>query len=160
MKFRELLRYEIWSKRTTRKIVIGFVIFAGLLYVGWKTWYEFQLHWLTKGERIAAKLALQKIDALQDEDTLSDEELDFRQHEAVAALEAAGNAARTIKDNLVSMELGDCYLDPMLLKAAKQRLMQQGKWRDRKRDPEEETIESSLITNAQQNCASVRKELQ
>jgi hypothetical protein len=105
MKIRELLRCEIWSKKTTRRILIGVVIFIGLIFVGDWIWNEYELHWLTSGERKAAKAALAEIDSLEDTRQLSDQEWEARQQEAKARIEATRRSAKTYRDVLVEDDL-------------------------------------------------------
>jgi hypothetical protein len=129
MKIRELLRYEIWSKRTTRKILAAFSVVFVVLVLGFFAFHEIDLYWLTKGERAAAKAALQRVDALQNADSLSDEEFEARRKETESAIDAAERVAKTKKDQFTYFELCLCSMDPELrrMKAIEQRLVEQGK---------------------------------
>ena len=105
MKVRELLQIEIWSKITSRKILVWFGIVIGVLVVGFVTLYEIERHWLTTGERSAAKAAIAQIDGLQDFASLSDEDFDAREKQAEAKVEDAKHAAVTKRDDWVALEL-------------------------------------------------------
>src|ERR1700735_4114036 len=105
MKVRDLLRYEIWSKRTTRRILIGVVIFIGLIFVSNWIWTEYELHWITSGERKAAKAALAEIDSLAAAGTLSDQEWEARTQQAKARIEATRRSAKTYRDVFVEDDL-------------------------------------------------------
>ncbi len=106
MKIRELLRYEIWSKKTTRRILIGVVIFIGLIFASNWIWTEYELHWLTSGERKAAKAALAEIDLLAAAGIqLSDQEWEARTQQAKTKLEATRKSARTYRDVFVEDDL-------------------------------------------------------
>jgi hypothetical protein len=65
MKIRELLQTELWSKRTSRRILVG----IGILVVGFFFWCAIEQYVLTPGERSAARAALVKVDELQDSAT-------------------------------------------------------------------------------------------
>jgi apolipoprotein N-acyltransferase len=110
MKVRELLQIEIWSKRTSRKILVWFGVVFGVLVVGFVSLYEIERHWLTPGERSAAKVALAQIDGLQDFASLSDEDFNAREKQAEAKVEDAKQAAVTERDDWVAFELS-FYLD-------------------------------------------------
>jgi apolipoprotein N-acyltransferase len=102
MSVRELLQTEIWSKRTSRKIWVGIGIVFGIAAVGFGTLYLVERHWLTSGEREAGKAALVQIDALQNFDLISDEDFDARAKQAEEKVEAAKQAALTIRDERVA----------------------------------------------------------
>jgi len=109
MNFRELLQIQIWSKRTTRRILVWFGIISGILVVGFVALYEVERHWLTPGERSAARAAQTQIDALQDFASLSDQDFDAKDKQAKAEVEAATNAAVTQRDDWLAFQL-DVYL--------------------------------------------------
>jgi uncharacterized protein HemX len=103
---REALQIEIWSKRTSRKIlIIGGMVIA-LLLLAYGFGYEIEIHWLTQGEHDTARAALQQIDALQDARSLSDEEFEILAKQAEAKVKAAEDSARTSRDEVVAMQLG------------------------------------------------------
>ncbi|MGO8757829.1 MAG: hypothetical protein ACLQG3_06865 [Terracidiphilus sp.] len=163
MKIRELLRYEIWSKRTTRKILAVFGIVVAVLALGFLGWYEAELRWLTKGERAAAKVALQQIDALQNADSLSDEEFEIRRKQTDLAVDATEKAARTIKDERTYLKLTMCFMgaESARIKVVKQRLIQQGKLHETA--DEWEWFEQGDLrrdTVAHQYCLELHKELE
>jgi hypothetical protein len=109
MKVRELLQTELWGKRTSRKILVGIVVVMGLFYGGAFVWNQVELHWLTTGERTAARSALWQIEALQNDGSLSDSEFDTRAKELQTQVKAAQDAAKTYRDHFVEMRL-DSYL--------------------------------------------------
>jgi hypothetical protein len=106
MKIRELLQTEIWSNRTSRKILVWLGIVCCSIVVCLYSWREVELHWLTSGERVAAKDALREIDALQDASSLSDQEFKERSKQAEAKVKLAGATAITYRDNFIQMKLG------------------------------------------------------
>jgi hypothetical protein len=55
MKIRELLQTEIWSKRTSRKILVVTGIVLGILALGIGSLYEVNERWLTPREKSLAK---------------------------------------------------------------------------------------------------------
>jgi hypothetical protein len=94
MKIRELLQVEIWSKRTTRKILVGFAVVVGFLVA----WQVLERYWLTPGERRAGKEAVVQIDAMQNLGLISDEDFDAKDKQAAGKVEAAEHAAWTDRD--------------------------------------------------------------
>ena len=65
MKVRELLHIDLWSKRTSRKVFVGIGIVFVIVYAGNAALSVVERHWLTPGERSAARAALLQIDELQ-----------------------------------------------------------------------------------------------
>jgi hypothetical protein len=162
MNIRELLQIELWSKRTSRKILFVFgVVFAASAF-GFFTWFEVEVHWLTNGERAAAKVAFQRIDALQHADPMSNEEFKIRSDEVDTAVSAAENAARTKKDESISVELMMCSMgaESVRMKKLKQGWIQQGKMsetaKDRELDDQIQLFTDSLV---KQSCSQLHKEL-
>jgi hypothetical protein len=162
MKVRKLLRYEIWSKETSRKILVGigiiFVSLIGVLYGG----YEIDLHWLTRAERSAAKIALVQIDGLEDSGPMTLEEFETRSKQVEASVSAADRAARTLKDQLVEMQLG-LYLmsvegerdDALSRQLIQQRHLTFG----RPETPDEARMKSMMRELKEQHRAALHKEL-
>jgi len=105
MKIRELLRYEIWSKRTTRRILICVSVLVCLTFVSDWIWTEYELHWLTSGERKVAKAALAEIDSLAAAGSLSDQEWEARTEQAKTKIEATRRSARTYRDVFMEDDL-------------------------------------------------------
>jgi hypothetical protein len=108
MKVRELLRYEIWSKETSRKIfrptgrllkrvaiVLGvLVVLIGIVCV-------VERYWLTNGERTSGKAALKQVEELE---KLIDCNCDrFAEVDSAAktAVEVAEKSERTLRDGSV-----------------------------------------------------------
>jgi hypothetical protein len=147
MKIRELLQTEIWSKRTSRKILVGSGIVFGLFLVCFAVWYEAEIHWLTSGERDAARVALKEIDALQDADSLNDQEFRDRSELAEAKVKLAEEAAATYRDNFIQMKLG-LYLvsvETERWKIERQKLVLQGRIsQGEQHGQQDEAIESLL----------------
>jgi hypothetical protein len=105
MKIRELLRYELWSKRTTRKLLIGIGIVVAVVAFGLGAWSVVSRIWLTPEERRAAKIALKQVDALQNTGSLSNEEYAKLDKQAGRSVEDALQAALTRRDRAVAMKL-------------------------------------------------------
>jgi hypothetical protein len=111
MKIRELLKYELWSRRTTRQIFVGLGTVIGLIFVGFWVWNKVELHWLTSGERNAARTALADIDSMEDTAPLTDQEWEARKQQVKTKVEATAAAARTYRDTLMEMDLSLYFLD-------------------------------------------------
>jgi hypothetical protein len=69
-------------------------------------WYEVEVHWITPGERDAARAALKEIDELEDAGSLSGQETKARTKQAEDKVNLASEAARTNRDNFIEMKLG------------------------------------------------------
>jgi hypothetical protein len=110
MKVRELLQIELWSKRTSRRILVGFGIVFGLVAVGLGVLFAIERYWLTRGERNAAKVALVQIEALQSCVSCGDQEFDARDKQVEQSVEIASQAGLTDRDEGVSRSLL-VYLD-------------------------------------------------
>ncbi len=65
MNLRKLLQTELWSKRTTRKILVIFGIVFAIAAVLYGGLYGFERFWLSSGERETGRALLAEIDALQ-----------------------------------------------------------------------------------------------
>ena len=100
MKIRELLQYEIWSKETTRKILVwsGYVFGSLLVAVG------VAMFWLTPGEHMMGRAALTQIDAL-DKVNPESEQFDAETKTAEEIVEGAKRTAFTIRDKNVVQAL-------------------------------------------------------
>jgi len=101
MKYRELLRTEVWSNKATRKIYVGFGIFLGVVIAGAVLWSIGDRNWITPGERSAAKVALGKLDALQDVGFLNDKEFAVWAKLVARRVDDAHQAARTTRDRKI-----------------------------------------------------------
>jgi gluconate kinase len=110
MNVRELLQIEIWSKRTTRKILVGLVTVIGLIVVGFWVWNKVELHWLTSSERKAARAALADVDSMEDAAPLTDQEWEARKQRVKVEVEATAAAARTYRDTFMEMDLSTYFL--------------------------------------------------
>jgi hypothetical protein len=109
MKVRELLRYEVWSKRTSRKILVWSGTLLGFVIAFLSIWILIERHWLTPGERRAGREALVQVDALQDFKSMSAEEFNKRLHGAEDKINAARLSAWTWRDKSI-IALLDSYL--------------------------------------------------
>lgn len=98
MKLRELLQTELWSKRNTRKILVALGIAFAVMFLTAGLLYEVEMHWLTPGERSAAKAALVEIDALQNAETMNGAEFHLAEKKAQQKLQTAKDARRTYRD--------------------------------------------------------------
>src|SRR5258708_2164631 len=101
MEIRELLQKEIWSKRTARKILIGF----GIVAVGFVVLFAIDRYWITPPERNAAKAALAQIDALQNPNHMSDAEYDAEALQAKGKVDSAVQMAWTTRDEWIAKQL-------------------------------------------------------
>ncbi|MGA2278162.1 MAG: hypothetical protein ABSG00_11190, partial [Terracidiphilus sp.] len=105
MKFRELLQTAFWSKKTLRRILIGFGILVSVLVVGLGVLYFTAWHWLTPGERNAGRAVLTQIDSLQYSELIRREDFEAREKGLSEKLKTAREAAWTLRDNGVYSEL-------------------------------------------------------
>jgi hypothetical protein len=106
MTFRELMQIELWSKETSRKILIGLAVVVVVLIA----WIAVERYWLTPAERTAGRAALAQIDKLQDFGAISNGDFEARVKQMRAQVDAADRAAWTTRDKGVARTLG-IYLD-------------------------------------------------
>lgn len=110
MTLRELLRIEIWSKRTSRRLMIGFAVVVVLLAVLDVT----ETRWITPAEGRTARAALAQIDRLQNLGVMNDSEYRAASAQAKAAVSFAEQAAKTQRDDqIVSVLSGYLMLTDM-----------------------------------------------
>jgi len=105
MNIRELLRTEVRSNKWLRKILVGFGTFLGIVIAGSVLWSAVDRNWITPGERSAAKVALGKLDALQDVGFLNDKEFVVWTKLVARRVEDAHLAARTTRDRKIAAAL-------------------------------------------------------
>jgi hypothetical protein len=105
MTIREILQIEIWSKRTSRKILIGLGIVVVLLVVGFVVLNALDERWITPPERKAGRAALAQIEVLQNFDQMSDSEYDAGALQAKQKIDAAEHAAWTAQDERIALML-------------------------------------------------------
>jgi hypothetical protein len=117
MEIRELLRYEIWSKETSRKalarttkIVARIGIVTGILVLAIGIVLTVALRWLTPGERRAARVALSSVDSLQDFGAVSDGDFDAGLIQARAKIQVAQDSVWTLRDAAVADWLWDYWI--------------------------------------------------
>jgi hypothetical protein len=89
-------------------VVSGIVLAVSAL--GLFAWYEVEVHWLTPGERSAAKAALVEIDALQNAETMNGEEFDLAEKKAQQRFQAVRDAQRTYRDMEVGAALSTYFI--------------------------------------------------
>jgi hypothetical protein len=105
MTIREILQIEIWSKRTSRRILIGLGIVVVLLVVGFIVLNALDERWITPQERKAGRAALAQIEVLQNFDQMSDSEYDAGAIQAKQKIDAAEQAAWTAQDKRIALML-------------------------------------------------------
>ena len=105
MKVRELLQIEIWSKRTSWKILVWLGIVLGVLVVVLGVVLAVEALWLTSGERKVASAALAEIDAMQNLVQVGGNDFEARDQRAKEMVEAADRASWTIRDRQVAFDL-------------------------------------------------------
>jgi hypothetical protein len=123
MKIRELLQMDIWGKRTSRKILVGFGIVFAVAVIGFCGWYVVGRYWLTPGERSSAMAALVQIDALRELGSLGNEDFASRANQAKRRVDSAEHAAWTGRDESVSMRLGIYLIMVMVERHDLQKIM-------------------------------------
>ena len=101
MRVRELLQKEIWSKRTSRKILIGF----GIIVVGFIVLFAVNMNWITPPERKAGRVALPQIDALLNFNEMNDAEYDAKYRQAKGTVDRATQTALTTRDDRIALGL-------------------------------------------------------
>jgi hypothetical protein len=109
MNVRELLRYEIWSKRTTRKILVWSGTFLGFVVALLTIWILVERHWLTPGERRAGKAALAQVGELENFESMSAQDFDAKSYRAQILINDADKSAWTWRDRAVVESLGYYY---------------------------------------------------
>jgi hypothetical protein len=110
MNVHELLQTELWSKRTSWRILVGLGIATGLCLVGFVSWNEYEVHWLTSGEREASRAALAEIDSMEDAGSLSDRAWEARKQQVKTKIEATKKEVRTYRGTLMEMDLSLYFL--------------------------------------------------
>jgi hypothetical protein len=124
MNVRELLRYEIWNKRTTLIILLGLGSAPLLALVGFFGWHEIDVSLLTTGERDSARAAFVQIDEFDQVGKESFSEYVGRVKGIEAKLQVADKATRTSKDEIVDMLLVSYFADVLI--DQRRRMIQEG----------------------------------
>ena len=106
MKLRDLLQIELWSKKTTRKILVGLAAFVGLALA----WMAVEQYWLTPGERRAGRQALAQIDGLQNVSRGDERQFQTKDKVAKNLVALAQESVWTTRDNVVAEALST-YLE-------------------------------------------------
>jgi len=112
MKTRELLRFEIWSKETSRKILSPIwkclkwiAVVSGSLVVLVAIAYVIESHWLTNGERSAGRTALTQTEELEKLIDCNCVQFSVVDGKAKSALDVGNQRAWTIRDHSVAFGL-------------------------------------------------------
>jgi len=105
MKIRDLLHTEIWTKGATRKILVICGINFAVLFLAAGVLYEAEMHWLTPGERNAARAALVEIDVLQNAASMNGKEFDLQEEKAQLKFGTARDLMRTHRDKQIAAVL-------------------------------------------------------
>jgi hypothetical protein len=105
MNARELLECELWSKRTTWKILVVLIL---VLLLGYGIWQGYERYRISPGVRESGKAALAQIDALQELST-SCENASFRANAESAdrKIRIANQKVHTLRDIDVMRQLSD-----------------------------------------------------
>jgi hypothetical protein len=112
MKIREVLQTELWSKRTTWKILI---VSAVVLVLGYGFWQAYDRYWISLGVRGPGRMALAQIDELQTTSKSCDPSFDAKAEGADREIKLADPKAHTTRDFAVTMQL-TVYLGNIQLK--------------------------------------------
>lgn len=106
MTLRQLLQREIWSERTSRKIVVKFVIplsrVLGAAALVFGSYFAVDSFWLTPHERRIAREALPQIDVLERNQGISAGDFETQKNLAQAKIDAAQKAAWTDRDRRIA----------------------------------------------------------
>ena len=105
MKVRKYLQTELWSSKRSWRILVGSGLVTGVCVAGFVGWNEYEVHWLTSGEREAARAVLAEIDSMRDAESLSDEAWETRIRQVRAKIEATRKEVRTYRDTQMEMDL-------------------------------------------------------
>ncbi|MGD1063981.1 MAG: hypothetical protein ABR860_12035 [Terracidiphilus sp.] len=106
MTIRELLQIELWSKRTTRKILVG----IGIVVAGYFAWAAVDEHWISPGEHRAGSEALVQIETLRKIDPEKDKDFELGVQQVRQKIEAAKKAAWTTRDTFLALDLSGYLL--------------------------------------------------
>ncbi len=162
MSFREILKTELWSERTSRRIllVLGFVVV--LIFAVNEIRGLVNAYWLTHRERQMARIALQQIDSLQGADSLSDEDFNNRVQQVQVRIDEAEKAAWTTRDTITAMGLGMCLVpyESKRIATIRVRLAQEGQTKKAVAEAEEDRL--SKMSSEQQSrmlCDMLHKDL-
>jgi hypothetical protein len=101
MSLRGLLHYEIWSKRTTRRIFAVSGIFVGVFLA----LAAFEMFWTTPGERVVGSAALAQIDELERLEPESPQ-FDAQSKTAEGMVASATKIASAVRDRKIASALG------------------------------------------------------
>jgi hypothetical protein len=105
MNLRELLQTAIWSKETSRKFLGGISCLLMVALIGSCAWSFISRRWMTPREHQMARTALVELASLDDTDSASKEDFAAKARLAAIRMDAAVNAALTVRDQQVVGEL-------------------------------------------------------
>jgi hypothetical protein len=118
MKIRELLRYEIWSKETTREVLRPVSVFLkyagavlGVLVVLAGVAFAIEFSWLTSGERGSGRAALAKVERLEGLIDCSCDQFAKVDNAAKTAIDFAKQKAWTLRDRRIAVHLSIYLLE-------------------------------------------------
>jgi hypothetical protein len=103
MTIREILRKDIWSKRTSRIIASAVLLLCGIGLL----WTD----WATPREKRLARVAMTKVDSITDPEGISQVEFDARYAEAKSAAGDAKAAAITLRDRVAAFVVANYVSD-------------------------------------------------
>jgi hypothetical protein len=110
MTLREILQIELWSKTTSRKLLVWVGRVCGTVIVVGGAWIAVEHFWTTPGERKAGRQALAQIDALQKFESMSGNDFSIGDARAREEIAVARSDARTQRDLSLANGLEE-YLD-------------------------------------------------
>ncbi len=110
MSVRQLLQTEIWSNRTTRRMLVWSGTLLGFVIAVLAILILVERYWLTSGEQRAGRAALAQIDGLENFESMSVWEFDAKSYKAQALIDDAKKSAWTWRDKGVAESLS-YYLD-------------------------------------------------
>ena len=136
MKFHEFLRTEVWINKTSRKIFAGLGIFLGVVVAGFALRIVIDRNWITPGERSAARIALGKLDAMQDTGYLPTKEFVVWAKLVGKRVDDARQAARATRDKMIVRDLMN-FQSTVVASHAMEESQVRGQQRDSRREPDQ-----------------------
>jgi hypothetical protein len=154
MTLRELLQIELWSKRTTVKII---VISAVVPILGFGFWRTYDRYWITSGVREQGRKALAQIDELQKLSTSCDADFKAKEESADRELKIADQKEHTFRDITVLFQLMD-YFESTRLKHL--RICNQDRFGAiEKRHPDLKNLDDQMLSSEDQLRQRLHSEL-
>jgi hypothetical protein len=154
MTLRELLQIELWSKRTTVKIVVISAVALVLCFGSWRAYYRY---WITLGVREHGGKALAQIDELQRLSASCDAGFKAKEESADRELKIADQKERTFRDITVLFQLMD-YFESTRLKHL--RICNQDRFGAiEKRHPDLKNLDDQMLSSEDQLKRRLHSEL-